>query len=175
MTIDKEFAEDYIKRYLNPSFNTSRSMSEFMSYMDVTQGEENIFQTQSALNSLKTMLSRFTCQSMVRYDIYNSGISGFDSEFYFNPSGGDVDISKNSLQKRKSNRRLGKCQKEMENKLFPDKSSTDLEQLAYFHGYDLSDKAQFAKLHYQVYGRQQGFDPARDKLSFNGAQSFIDQ
>ena len=171
-TIDKEFAEDYIKRYLNPRFNTSRSMSEFMSYMDVTQGEENIFQTQSALSSLKTMAD-IRAQKYLD-DIKSSGISGFDSEFYFNPSGGDVDISKHSLQKEKVTEDWENARRNGEQIVPGTNPPQTWNQLAYFHGYNLNDKAQFAKLHYQVYGRQQGFDPARDKLSFNAAQSFID-
>ena len=171
-TIDKEFAEDYIKRYLNPRFNTSRSMSEFMSYMDVTQGEENIFQTQSALNSLKT-LADLRAQKYLD-DIKNSGTSGFDSEFYFNPSGGDVDISKHDLQKTKVTEDWDNARRNGEQVVPGTNPPQTWNQLAYFHGYNLNDKAQFAKLHYQVYGRQQGFDPARDKLSFNAAQSFID-
>ena len=171
-TIDKEFAEDYIKRYLNPRFNTSRSMSEFMSYMDVTQGEENIFQTQSALNSLKT-LADLRAQKYLD-DIKNSGTSGFDSEFYFNPSGGDVDISKHNLQKTKVTEDWDNARRNGEQVVPGTNPPQTWNQLAYFHGYNLNDKAQFAKLHYQVYGRQQGFDPARDKLSFNAAQSFID-
>jgi hypothetical protein len=171
-TIDKEFAEDYIKRYLNPRFNTSRSMSEFMSYMDVTQGEENIFQTQSALNSLKT-LADLRAQKYLD-DIKNSGTSGFDSEFYFNPSGGDVDILKHDLQKTKVTEDWDNARRNGEQVVPGTNPPQTWNQLAYFHGYNLNDKAQFAKLHYQVYGRQQGFDPARDKLSFNAAQSFID-
>lgn len=171
-TIDKEFAEDYINRYLNPRFNTSRSMSEFMSYMDVTQGEENIFQTQSALNSLKTMAD-LRAQKYLD-DIKNSGTSGFDSEFYFNPSGGDVDSSRHTLQKEKVTEDWEKAKTNGEQVVPGTNPPQTWNQLAYYHGYNLNDKAQFAKLHYQVYGRQQGFDPARDKLSFNAAQSFID-
>ena len=33
--IDAEFAQDYIDRYLKPRFDTSRSMSEFVSYMEL--------------------------------------------------------------------------------------------------------------------------------------------
>jgi hypothetical protein len=147
-------------------------MSEFMSYMDVTQGEENIFQTQSALNSLKT-LADLRAQKYLD-DIKNSGISGFDSEFYFNPSGGDVDISKHDLQKTKVTEDWDNARRNGEQVVPGTNPPQTWNQLAYFHGYNLNDKAQFAKLHYQVYGRQQGFDPARDKLSFNAAQSFID-
>ena len=170
--IDKEFAEDYIKRYLNPRFNTSRSMSEFMSYMDVTQSEENIFQTQSALNSLKSLADIRAKQWLDT--IKSSGTSGFDSEFYFNPSGGDVSIEKHDLQKTKVNQDWETAKKNGEEIVAGTNPPATWNQLAYLYGYDLRDKAQFGKLHYQVYGSHQGFDPARDKLSISDAQSFID-
>lgn len=170
--IDKEFAEDYIKRYLNPRFNTSRSMSEFMSYMDVTQGEENIFQTQSALNSLKSLADIRAKQWLDT--IKSSGTSGFDPEFYFNPSGGDVSIEKHDLQKTKVNQDWETAKKNGEEIVAGTNPPATWNQLAYLYGYDLKDKTQFGKLHYQVYGSHQGFDPARDKLSMSDAQSFID-
>lgn len=171
-TIDKEFAEDYIKRYLNPRFNTSRSMSEFMSYMDVTQGEENIFQTQSALSSLKTMADLRAKKWLE--EIKNSGTSGFDFEFYFNPSGGDVGAEKHALQAEKVNQDWENAKTNGEQIVPGTNPPRTWNQLAYYHGYDIKDKSQFAKLHYQVYGVHQGFDPARDKLAMSTAQSFID-
>ena len=170
--VDKEFADDYIKRYLNPRFNTSRSMSEFMSYMDVKQGEENIFQTQSALNSLKSMAD-LRAQRWLD-TVKSSGTSGFDSEFYFNPSGGDVSIEKHSLQASKVNEDWEAAKRNGEQVVPGTNPPSTWNQLAYLYGYDVNDKAQFAKLHYQVYGIHQGFDPARDKLSLSEAQSFID-
>ena len=170
--VDKEFAEDYIKRYLNPRFNTSRSMSEFMSYMDVTQGEENIFQTQSALSSLKSMADLRAKQWLDT--IKSSGTSGFDSEFYFNPSGGDVSTDQHAIQTTKVNEDWETAKKNGEQVVPGTNPPSTWNQLAYLYGYNVNDKAQFAKLHYQVYGIHQGFDPARDKLSLNSAQSFID-
>jgi L-rhamnose mutarotase len=171
--VDKEFAEDYIKRYLNPRFNTSRSMSEFMSYMDVTQGEENIFQTQSALSSLKNMADLRAKQWLDT--IKTSGASGFDSEFYFNPSGGDVSTDQHAIQTTKVNEDWETAKKNGEQVVPGTNPPSTWNQLAYLYGYNVNDKAQFAKLHYQVYGIHQGFDPARDKLSLNSAQSFIDE
>lgn len=172
-TIDKEFAEDYITRYLNPRFNTSRSMSEFMSYMDVTQGEENIFQTQSALNSLKTMADIRAKQWLDT--IRTSGTSGFDSEFYFNPSGGDVAPEKRLLQATKVTQDWEEAKKNGEQVVPGSDPPYTWNQLAYYHGYNINNKTEFAKLHYQVYGIQNGFDPARDKLSMDEAQAFIDK
>jgi hypothetical protein len=171
--IDKEFAEDYIKRYLNPRFNTSRSMSEFMSYMDVAQGEENIFQTQSALSALKM-------QADIRAEAWLKSIDklndrSFDAAFYFDPQGGDASAEKHLAQKEEVQKAwdLVNTPQGREQKVPGENYTWD--QLAYYYGYDLTDKAQFAKLHYQVYGAKQGFDPAKDALSLSDAQTYIDQ
>ena len=99
--IDAEFAQDYIDRYLKPRFDTSRSMSEFVSYMDVKQNEQNVFQTQSALDSLRDIAD-------VRAKAYLDGIKStdplnFNAEFYWNPQGnfaeGDPKIERYERQK----------------------------------------------------------------------------
>ena len=56
--IQKEFAESYIEDYLEPRFNESRSMNEFVEYLDVRQEEQNPFQTQSLLNALNEIGNR---------------------------------------------------------------------------------------------------------------------
>jgi hypothetical protein len=171
--IDKDFAESYVKQYLNPRFNTSRSMSEFMSYIDVAEGEENIFQTQSALSALKT-------QADIRAEAWLKSIdkmndSSFDAAFYFDPQGGDVPTEKHQAQKEAVQQAwdLVSTPEGREQKV-PGQDYT-WDQLAYYYGYDLTDKAQFAKLHYQTYGVNQGFDPAKDALSLSDAQAYIDQ
>ena len=50
--VQKEFAESYVNDYLKPRFDESRSMNEFVEYLDVRQEEQNPFQTQSLLNAL---------------------------------------------------------------------------------------------------------------------------
>jgi hypothetical protein len=106
--------------------------------------------------------------------IKSSGTSGFDSEFYFNPSGGDVSTDQHSLQTTRVNEDWETAKKNGEQVVPGTNPPSTWNQLAYLYGYNVNDKAQFAKLHYQVYGIHQGFDPARDKLSLNSAQSFID-
>jgi len=50
--IESEFAKEFIDQYLIPRFDTSRSMDEFVEYLDVRQEEQNPFQTQDLLNAL---------------------------------------------------------------------------------------------------------------------------
>jgi hypothetical protein len=53
--VDKNFAKQFIEGYLKPRFDSSKSMSEFISYMDVKEGEQNILQTQTLSNRLKQL------------------------------------------------------------------------------------------------------------------------
>ena len=43
--IEYDFANEFINEYLKPRFDYSKSMEEFVSYMDIQDDEQNIFQT----------------------------------------------------------------------------------------------------------------------------------
>lgn len=58
--VDKNFAKQFVEGYLKPRFDTSKSMSEFISYIDVKEGEQNILQTQTLSNKLKQLAKRKT-------------------------------------------------------------------------------------------------------------------
>ena len=47
-------------------------------------------------------------------------------------------------------------------------------QWAYYYGLDPNDQNQFAKLHYQVKGAAEGFDPAKDLITLKDAEDYID-
>jgi hypothetical protein len=53
--VDQNFAKQFVEDYLKPRFDSSKSMSEFISYMDVKEGEQNILQTQTLSNRLKQL------------------------------------------------------------------------------------------------------------------------
>lgn len=53
--IDQNFAKQFIEGYLKPRFDNSKSMSEFISYLDVKEEEQNILQTQTLSNRLKQL------------------------------------------------------------------------------------------------------------------------
>lgn len=161
--IDKEFAGKFISNYLKPRFDTSRSMDEFISYMDVTQKEENIFQTQSALDSLRTLAD-------VRAKAYLDGVQGkaalnFNPEFYFNPGENEQRVDAYAKQAAEVSEDWEAAKK----------GDPSWAAEAYRYGIDLNDKAQFAKLHYEVKGAKQGFDAARDVITLKDAQEYIDK
>jgi len=65
--IQKEFAESYITNYLQPRFDESRSMNEFVEYLDVRQEEQNPFQTESLLNALQSIGNKTGCRRKKRF------------------------------------------------------------------------------------------------------------
>jgi len=160
--IDKEFASKFITDYLVPRFDTSRSMDEFISYMDVTQKEENIFQTQSALDSLRTLAD-------TRAKAYLDGVQSkaalnFDPEFYFSPT---------------DNENRAEAYAEQAQEVAADweaakKNDPFWATEAYRYGLDINDKAQFARLHYEVKGLKNDYDAARDVITLKDAEEYID-
>jgi hypothetical protein len=54
--LDKAFAQSFVQDYLKPRFDNSKSISEFISYMDVKEDEQNVLQTQLASSALKDFL-----------------------------------------------------------------------------------------------------------------------
>jgi hypothetical protein len=172
--VDAKFAKDYIDRYLKPRFDNSKSMSEFVSYMDVKQNEQNIFQTQSALDSLRDIAD-------IRSKAYLDGIKStaplnFNSDFYLNPQG---NFSPDDPKYQTYLKQKDEVAKDWE--LAKTKGDTEKvpgtdwtwNQWAYYYGLNPADKDQFAKLHYQVKGAAAGFDPAKDLITLKDADDYI--
>jgi hypothetical protein len=171
-TLDAEFAKDYIERYLKPRFDNSKSLTEFISYLDVKQNEQNIFQTQSALDSLRDIAD-------LRARAFLDGVRGqdplnFDTKFYFDPTGNfsadDPKFARYAEQK-------SEVAKDWEDaRTRGDTVKVDgltWNQWAYFYGLDVNDPDQFAKLNYQVKGAAKGFDPAKDLITLKDAEDYI--
>lgn len=173
-TVDAEFAKDYIDRYLKPRFDTSRSMSEFISYMDIKQNEQNVFQTQSALDSLRDIAD-------VRAKAYLDGIKStaplnFNADFYWDPKGNftedDPKLARYTAQKDEVSKDWEEAKTRGSTALVPGTDKT-WDQWAYYYGLDINDKTQFAKLHYQIKGAANGFDPAKDLITLKDADDYI--
>jgi hypothetical protein len=168
--VDKQFAEKYVNDYLKPRFNTSKSMSEFMSYLDVLDSEQNILQTQTVSNKLKELGTQ-KAQTFIK-DLASTGSTRyFDPEFYFNPGGNDAKDALYQTQKED----VSKAWEEA--KTNPTNIATGnltWEQLAYQYGVDLNNKEQFAKLHYQTLGKDKKYDAASDALTNTDLINFIE-
>lgn len=153
VNIDSDFAKQFIEKYLQPRFDESRSMNEFVEYLDVRQAEQNPFQTQDMVDAVKQVAD-------LRSKQYLDSVSKtpdryFDSDFYFNPSG---DKSREGVYADQA----ATVAKDWED---AKKGDEYWAAQAYRFGIDLNDKDQFAKLHFQVKGQAQGFDAAEDILN----------
>lgn len=148
--VDSKFAKDFIEKYLNPRFNASKSIAEFIEYMDVKDKEQNPFQTQTVLNALQLTASKQAEALLKQVDKESTENRLFDPEYYFNPDPNQN--SKAELQSKEVNDAWEKAKKGDEYWLAQ----------AYRFGIDVNDKAQFAKMHFEVKGQGVGFDPAKD-------------
>lgn len=153
VNIDGRFAKDFIETYLNPRFNQSKSMEEFVDYLDVQSKEQNPFQTQDLLNATKLVAD---LKSKTYLDaIQKENDRGFDSSFYFNPAG-DKSREQAYTDQAKS------VQADWE---AAQKGDAYWASQAYRFGVDVTDKDAFARMHFQVKGQGQGYDAAEDILN----------
>ena len=176
--IQKEFAESYINNYLKPRFDESRSMNEFVEYLDVRQEEQNPFQTESLLTALQNIAND---RARVFLDQIRSqaqaagGKRGFDSNFYFNPT-----VSEGSGENPKYIRQRDTIASDWDQaRGTPDARieglgyDTTWKAQAYRYGVDVNNKDQFAKLHYQVKGQFEKFDPAEDIVNIDKVKNLL--
>lgn len=176
--IQKEFAESYINDYLKPRFDESRSMNEFVEYLDVRQEEQNPFQTESLLTALKnignararTFLDQIRSQAQAA-----GGKRGFDSNFYFDPT-----VSEGSEENTRYIRQRDTIASDWDQaRDNPDARieglgyDTTWKAQAYRYGVDVNNKDQFAKLHYQVKGQFEKFDPAEDIVNIDKVKNLL--
>ena len=178
--IQKEFAESYITDYLQPRFDESRSMNEFVEYLDVRQEEQNPFQTQSLLNALNEIGNRRakTFLDQIRQDAIDAGGKrGFNSSFYFDPT-----VSEGSEENQKYIRQRDTIASDWDQaRDNPDASieglgfDTTWKAQAYRYGVDINNQDQFARLHYQVKGKlpDYKFDGAEDIVNVDKVKNLL--
>ena len=168
--IDGEFASQFITDYLQPRFDESRSMDEFVEYLDVRQEEQNPFQTQDLLNAVKQT-------AQMNADSYLDQLRAetdrrFDSDFYFDPTG---NLAREENWTEGSNQASYAAQKEMVNQDWEAAKNGDSywAQQAYRFGVDINNKDAFARMHFEVKGQGQGFDAADDILNAGKVKNHI--
>ena len=178
--IQKEFAESYITDYLQPRFDESRSMNEFVEYLDVRQEEQNPFQTQSLLNALNEIGNRRakTFLDQIRQDAIDAGGKrGFNSSFYFDPT-----VSEGSEENQKYIRQRDTIASDWDQaRDNPDARieglgfDTTWKAQAYRYGVDINNQDQFARLHYQVKGKlpDYKFDGAEDIVNVDKVKNLL--
>jgi hypothetical protein len=151
--IESQFARDFIDQYLTPRFNTARSISEFVEYLDVRKEEQNPFQTESMLTAVNNLAA---ARSKLFLDqVQNIQDRKFDPDFYFAPQGVQVKSDKYAKQTQT-------VAEDWEKAKAGDKYWAEQ---AYRFGIDLNDKKAFARMHFEVKGQGLGYDAAEDILT----------
>lgn len=166
--IDKEFAKTFVNDYLKPRFDNSKSMSEFISYMDVTDDEQNILQTQTVTNKLKELGMQKANSFLGQLSTQSKGY--FDPDFYFNPTGNSAKAALYTAQKTN----ITDAWNQAKAKSGEPVNGMTWDQWAYKYGLDVNNKEQFAKLHYEVVGKANGFDPSSDKPTNTDLFNYLD-
>ena len=151
--IDADFARQFIDDYLTPRFNQSKSMDEFVEYLDVRQEEKNPFQTEDMLNAVKRLADTRAAAYLDQFKNIDS--RSFNSAFYFNPTGNKARESDYAEQASTVSSDWEAAQK----------GDEYWAQQAYRFGVDVNDKEAFARMHFQVKGQGKGYDGADDILN----------
>ena len=172
-TLDAEFAKRYIDEYLKPRFDSSKSMSEFISTLELQQQDKNVFEVQTALTKLRD-IGEIRAQAYLD-DVYGRDPLNFNVDFYMNPTGnfeaGDPKLAKYEEQRTQVASDWETAKRNSSSVV----SGTNWtwNQWAYYYGLNINDRNQFAQLHYQVLGSSKGFDPAKDVLTLKDASDYI--
>ena len=181
--IEAGFAKEFVDKYLIPRFDQSKSMDEFVEYLDVRQSEQNPFQTQDIMNAAKLVAD-------VRAKSYLDQLKAtqgrhFDSNFYFNPTGNKARESRYAEQAATVAADWETAKNNSNALVDPTRPSLGTwAQQAYRFGIkDLGDKERFASLHFQLIGSlpedptdlSKGikFDPADDILNASKVSDYI--
>jgi hypothetical protein len=104
--IEADFARQFIDDYLVPRFDTSRSMDEFVEYLDIRQEEQNPFQTQDMVNAVSLVADLRAQQYLDQ--IKQTEDRYFDTAFYFNPTGNKARETDYEASSKNRCRGLGK-------------------------------------------------------------------
>ena len=185
LLVETEFVQDFVQDYLKPRFDYSRSMDEFVEYMDVRQEEQNPFQTQNILDALKLTAE---ARSKNLINEANNVDRAFTVDFYMNPISQLGDAAQDLTDARRqeyenqaavvgndwerakiaeARRRNGQDPGE-EDWIDPsNKSLGKWTEQAYRYGFDINKKEHFARLHNEAKGSFEGynFDGARDNYT----------
>jgi hypothetical protein len=159
--IEAGFAKEFVDKYLTPRFDQSKSMDEFVEYLDVRQSEQNPFQTQDILNAAKLVAD-------VRAQKYLDDVKAtpgryFDSNFYFSPTG---DKAREEVYAEQAATVAADWEAAK-------KGNEYWKSQAYRFGVDINDKDAFARMHFQVKGQGKGYDPADDILNASKVSDYI--
>ena len=159
--IEAGFAKEFVDKYLTIRFDKSKSMDEFVEYLDVRKSEQNPFQTQDIMNAAK-LVADVRAQSYLDQLKTTPG-RYFDSNFYFNPTG----------DKARESAYLDQTATVAADWEAAKKGDEYWKSQAYRFGVDVNDKDAFARMHFQVKGQGKGYDSADDILNASKVSDYI--
>ena len=171
--LDEKYKQNFINNYIKPRFDQSKSMDEFIGYLSTTQDGENVYDVSDASNAVKNLASE---QAAKYYsDLQNRSSVGFSPSFYANPDQSGV----NEAKKLRYANQKTEFEEDWRNAKQNGNSNAgntgrSWDDWAYYYGIDVNQKDQFARLHYEIIGRQKGFDPAKDVVTQGDISDFID-
>lgn len=185
--LEEDFKNAFIEDYLTPRFNQSKSMNEFIAYMDsLDPNEQNILQTEMGLTAISDVAEKYAKKKLD--DIYNVEDQVFDPEFYMDPfkdndpGWGENDAKYKDYQLQKQKVAEDWEQAKTNPNAVIEGTVSDLypqgitwNDYAYYYGLDLNNADQFAKLHYETVGQNLLFDPARDAITYNDISNFANE
>lgn len=161
--IAQEEAQAFINDYLKPRFDYSRSMDEFVSYLDVSNDQQNVLQTQTLSDRIKE-LTEIERESYLDKLAGGNTILGVDAEYYFQGKQGEEQgkVVKADWEEAKKG-----SSKDVYGKTWA--------QWAYQYGLNLEDQEDFAKLHYQVKGKNLNYDPRKDYVNPKQVAQYVSE
>ena len=174
--VEASFARQFIDEYLKPRFDFSKSMDEFRDYLNVIEKDKNIFQTTDRLTEIKSyaqsIAKAIAPDLNTRFNYAFGQTEEGGTDFYFNPVDKYAPPEVQAIYQK---------QKEMVTKDWETAKTnpnalvnpnmpylgTWAENAYMYNIKDLSDKNNFAKLHYQIIGSLPAFnfDPAMNPSS----------
>jgi hypothetical protein len=166
--VDASFARSFIDDYLKPRFDYSKSMSEFIDYMDVAETNKNPFQTTDRFETVKSFAA---AQAAAINPTMKDRAVKFNSDFYFNPKDTFAVPLTKELYKQQTAMVAADWNAAKQNantRIIMDIGNLKNQDLgtwaenAYMYGKDLTKKQDFAELHYTIKGKNLLFDGVKD-------------
>jgi hypothetical protein len=173
----KEFMDSFINKYLKPRFDQSKSMDEFISYLDVKEEEQNIFQSQTTVNKLKQIADLRSKGFLDLITQSENAVKNFDTAFYLDPLANttkEISTAKQAQYAQQKETVAADFENAKNDVAGPDGINWALE--AYRFGYEKTyktDPAIFARLHYQVKGRFATTDAKGESFIFDPAEDIL--
>jgi hypothetical protein len=177
LEIEASFARQFIDDYLKPRFDYSKSMEEFIDYMDIKENEKTPFTTTDRLTEMKLAanIQASNLQPEAEQGVFN--VKEFNANFYFNPEDKYAPQKQDiyAAQKKLVEGDWARAKENPDSLINPDLPALGTwADNAYLYGIpvkDLEDKNTFAKLHYEIIGSKstnslkRSLDAAKDPTS----------